>query len=66
MSSKTALTNDGEIEIAVPRDRAGSFEPQLITKGQTRFTGFDENILSPYARGMTVRETVVLHRFFAD
>src|SRR5215475_8219074 len=36
-SSKTLLTEDGEIEIAVPRDRAGSFEPQLIAKGQTRF-----------------------------
>jgi putative transposase len=39
-SSKTVLTEDGEIEIAVPRDRAGSFEPQLIAKGQTRFDGF--------------------------
>ena len=50
------LTEDGEIEIAVPRDRAGSFEPQLIAKGQTRFDGFDDKILSLYARGMTVRE----------
>ena len=55
-SSKTILTEDGGIEIAVPRDRAGSFEPQLIAKGQTRFDGFDEKILSLYARGMTVRE----------
>src|SRR6516165_5048901 len=55
-SSKTVLSEDGEIEIAVPRDRAGSFEPQLIGKGQTRFDGFDEKILSLYARGMTVRE----------
>jgi len=55
-SSKTVLTEDGEIEIAVPRDRAGSFEPQLIAKGQTRFTGFDDKVLSLYARGMTVRE----------
>src|SRR6202521_6310499 len=36
-SSKTVLTEDGEVEIAVPRDRAGTFEPQLIPKGQTRF-----------------------------
>ena len=50
------LTEDGEVEIAVPRDRAGSFEPQLIAKGQTHFTGFDDKILSLYARGMTVRE----------
>ena len=55
-SSKTLLTEDGEVEIAVPRDRVGSFEPQLIPKGQTRFDGFDEKILSLYARGMTVRE----------
>ena len=55
-SSKSILTEDGEIEIAVPRDRAGSFEPQLIAKGQTRFDGFDDKILSLYARGMTVRE----------
>ena len=40
----------------MPRDRGGSFEPQLIAKGQTRFDGFDEKILSLYARGMTVRE----------
>src|SRR5690348_14177453 len=55
-SAKTILTEDGEIDIAVPRDRAGSFEPQLIAKGQTRFDGFDDKILSLYARGMTVRE----------
>ena len=56
VSSKTILTEDGEIEIGVPRDRAGSFEPQLIAKGQTHFDGFDDKILSLYARGMTVRE----------
>ena len=55
-SSKTLLTEDGEIEIGVPRDRTGSFEPQLIAKGQTRFDGFDDKILSLYTRGMTVRE----------
>src|SRR6516225_4930716 len=55
-SSKTILTEDGEIDIAVPRDRGGSFEPQLIAKGQTRFEGFDERIISLYARGLTVRE----------
>src|SRR6266516_2596059 len=55
-SAKTILTEDGEVEIAVPRDRAGSFEPQLIAKGQRRFDGFDDKILSLYARGMTVRE----------
>lgn len=55
-SSKALLTNDGEIEIEVPRDRAGTFEPVIIAKGQTRFDGFDEKIISLYGRGMTVRE----------
>src|ERR1700756_1172271 len=53
---KTTLPEAGEVKISVPRDRAGSFEPQLIAKGQTRFDGFDDKILSLYARGMTVRE----------
>jgi putative transposase len=52
VSSKTILTDDGELEIAVPRDRAGSFEPQLIAKGQTHFAGFDDKILSLYARAV--------------
>jgi putative transposase len=56
ISAKTILTEDGELDIEVPRDRAGSFEPQLIAKGQTRFDGFDDKIISLYARGMTVRE----------
>src|SRR5947199_3079896 len=55
-SAKTILAGDGEIEIAVPRDRAGSFEPRVIAKCQTRFDGFDGKILSLYARGMTVRK----------
>src|SRR3954466_2152623 len=55
-SAKTVLTGDGEVEIAVPRDRAGSFEPQLIAKGQTHFDGFDDKIISLYARGLSVRE----------
>ena len=55
-SAKTILSEDGELMIEVPRDRAGSFEPQLIAKGQTRFDGFDEKIISLYARGMSVRE----------
>lgn len=56
VSAKTLLTEDGEVQIEVPRDRAGTFEPQLIGKGQTRFDGFDDKIISLYARGMTVRE----------
>jgi putative transposase len=46
----------GEIEIAVPRDREASFEPRIVAKHQTRWTGFDDKVLSMYARGMTTRE----------
>ncbi|HET8777660.1 MAG TPA: IS256 family transposase [Candidatus Limnocylindria bacterium] len=55
-SRKTLKTEDGALEIGVPRDRAGSFEPQLVPKGETHFDGFDDKIISLYARGMTVRE----------
>lgn len=55
-SKKTILTDDGEIRIETPRDRAGTFEPQLIGKHERRFTGFDDKIIAMYARGMTVRE----------
>jgi putative transposase len=54
--NKTVLTDDGPLAIDVPRDREGSFEPQLIPKHERRFTGFDDKILALYARGMTVRE----------
>ena len=53
---KKVKGQDGEMEIAVPRDREGTLEPQLIKKGQRRFEGFDEKIISMYTRGMTVRE----------
>lgn len=55
-SRKTLKGEFGELPIDIPRDRHGSFEPQLIPKHQTRWTGFDDKILSLYARGMTVRE----------
>ena len=55
-SQKTLKGEFGELPIAIPRDRHGTFEPQLIPKHQTRWTGFDDKILSLYARGMTVRE----------
>ncbi|MFH1950996.1 MAG: IS256 family transposase [Pseudomonadota bacterium] len=55
-SRKTLKGDFGELPIEVPRDRRGTFEPQLIGKHQTRWTGFDDKILSLYARGMTVRE----------
>jgi putative transposase len=55
-SSKTVLTEDGEIGLAIPRDRAGTFEPRLVPKGERRLDGFDSKIISLYARGLTVRE----------
>jgi len=55
-SKKGLLTDHGKMEIVSPRDRNGSFEPELVKKRQTRFDGFDDKILSMYARGMTVRE----------
>ena len=55
-SGKTVLTGEGSLRIEVPRDRAGLFEPQLISKHERRFTGFDGKIIAMYARGMTVRE----------
>ena len=55
-SAKTVLTDAGALRIDVPRDREGSFEPQLIGKHERRFTGFDDKIIAMYARGMTVRE----------
>lgn len=53
---KTVLLPNDQIEIATPRDRNGSFEPRLIEKGQKRFEGFDEQIISLYGRGMSVRD----------
>jgi putative transposase len=56
-TSQKRLKGDfGEIDITIPRDRNASFEPKIVPKGQTRFTGFDDKILSLYARGMTTRD----------
>ena len=55
-SRKTLKGEQGEIEVETPRDRNGSFEPQIVAKGQTRFSGFDDKIVSMYARGMTTRD----------
>lgn len=55
-SGKSVITDDGPVRIEVPRDREGSFEPQIIGKHERRFTGFDQKIIAMYARGMTVRE----------
>ncbi|WP_392710447.1 IS256 family transposase [Rhizobium ruizarguesonis] len=53
---KTVLTDSGSLELAIPRDRQSSFDPQLLAKYQRRFPGFDEKIVSMYARGMSTRE----------
>ena len=53
---KRITGDDGDLTIAVPRDRDASFEPQIIQKGQRHFDGFDDKIISMYARGMSVRE----------
>jgi len=55
-SRKTLKGNFGELELETPRDRNASFEPKIVGKGQSRFTGFDDKIISMYARGMSTRE----------
>src|SRR5215472_15938093 len=65
-SSKTVIGDDGPIDLAVPRDRNSSFEPQIVAKGQTRIEGFDDRIISLYARGLTVREIQAhLHELYS-
>ena len=53
---KTVLTDGGSMGLSIPRDRSGTFDPALIGKYQRRFPGFDEKIISMYARGMSTRE----------
>lgn len=55
-SHKTVLTDTGTVELDVPRDRDGSFEPQVVQKRQRRLKGFDDKLISLYARGLTTRE----------
>ena len=55
-ASKRLKGRDGEMPIAVPRDRDGSFEPALVKKGQTRIDGMDDKIIGLYAAGLTVRD----------
>ena len=55
-SRKKVLTETAQLEIAIPRDRQGTFDPKPIAKYQRRFAGFDDKIVSMYARGLTVRE----------
>lgn len=62
-SKKRLIGDHGEVEIDTPRDRNGSFEPQIITKGQTRLTDFDDQIIALYAKGMSTRDIVA---FFSE
>jgi putative transposase len=55
---KTVVTDTGKLDLQIPRDRQASFDPQLIAKYQRRFPGFDEKVISMYARGMSTREIV--------
>src|SRR3954451_13931072 len=55
---KTVVTDSGKLDLQIPRDRQASFDPQLIAKYQRRFPGFDDKLISMYARGMSTREIV--------
>jgi transposase-like protein len=55
-TTKTVITENGEMEITVPRDRNGEFEPRLIEKHRRRLPEFDDKVIALYARGMTTRE----------
>src|SRR6266700_4837804 len=55
-TAKTLATEHGPVRIETPRDRKGSFEPQLVRKGQRRFEGFDDKILALYSRGVSTRD----------
>jgi len=55
-SRKTVKTGDAELEIEVPRDREGSFDPKLVPKGRRRLPGFDDKVIALYARGLTTRD----------
>lgn len=65
-SSKTLKGDHGEVAIDVPRDRNSTFEPQIVRKGQTRLTGFDDQILMLYAKGMTTRDIVAMFKELYD
>ena len=55
-SKKSLITDRGDLQIEIPRDRNSDFEPQIVKKHQRRFEGFDDKIISMYGRGMTVRD----------
>ena len=56
VTGKTLLTDIGGIEVEVPRDRNGSFSPQIVRKGQSRLDGFNDRIIALYARGLSTRD----------
>ena len=55
-TAKTLATEHGPVEVRTPRDRKGTFEPQIVRKGQRRFEGFDDKILALYSRGLSTRD----------
>ncbi|KDA60190.1 transposase, Mutator family protein [Escherichia coli 2-011-08_S1_C1] len=65
-STKTIITGDGPLELRTPRDRDGTFEPQRVKKNQPRITGMDNQILSLYAKGMTIREIAAAFKELYD
>lgn len=65
-STKTVITGDGPLELRTPRDRDGTFEPQLVKKNQPRITKMDNQILSLYAKGMTTREIAAAFKELYD
>jgi len=65
-SSKTLITEDGQFQVDIPRDRDSSFEPQLVKKHQTRLTVMDDKIHCLYAKGMTTREIVAAFKEMYD
>lgn len=65
-SNKTVLSTEGPLELRTPRDREGTFEPQLIKKNQTRITSMDNQILTLYAKGMSTRDIVAAFKELYD
>jgi putative transposase len=65
-TSKRVLSHDGEFELQTPRDREGTFEPQLVKKHQSRIPSIDNQILSLYAKGMTTREIAATFKEMYD
>jgi len=65
-SSKRLITDNGQFEVDIPRDREGSFEPQWVKKHQTRLTMIDDKVISLYAKGMTTREIVATFKEMYD